>query len=104
MRASAQSSRPVEIKVVELDSVDVEILSSGSDDAVRTCPLELTLTISSTLSDNQGILDSSSVVTYFVCQREFNTCQQIIGNLEIVEHDPSYSLSNCTITVVFPTG
>jgi hypothetical protein len=103
MRASTQSCGAVKIEVVELDSIDVEILSPGRDDSVRTCPSELAVTVSSTLADNEGILDSSFVVTYFVCQREFDTCQQIIGNFEIIENDPSYSLSNSTVTVVFPT-
>jgi hypothetical protein len=103
MRASAQSGRTVEIEVVELDSVNVEILGPGSDNTVWTCPFKLAITIASTLTDNEGILDSSFVVTNFVCQREFDSCQQIIGNLKIVEYDPSYSFSNCTITVIFPT-
>jgi len=38
------------------------------------------------------------------CQREFDTCKQIVSSLEVIESDISNSLSNGTISVILPAS
>jgi hypothetical protein len=102
VRACAKGRSSIKVIVIELDSIDVEILGSWADDSVRTCPVKAAFSVGS-LSDNQGILDSSSAFTYLIGQRELDTCQEVISNLEVFEDYPADSLSNRTISIIFPT-
>lgn len=103
MGAGTEGSSFVPVKVEEADSVDSEVLSSWIDDTVWLGDLESELGVVGS-TDNEGIVDSGSVVSVVVGKRELNTGELVIGDLEVVEADITDFLSNGTVSSVLPTG
>ena len=103
MGAGAKSGCIIPIKIVEVNILDVEVFLSRSDDSMGTHYIKDIVSIVRSTND-QGPVDLRILSDHFSCQREFNTCEDIVGNLHVIEVDISYSLSDGTVSVVFPTN
>lgn len=103
MGAGTEGSSFVPVEVEEADSVDSEVLSSWIDDTVWLGDLESELGVVGS-TDDEGIVDSGGVVSVVVGERELNTGELVIGDLEVVESDITNFLSNRTVSSVLPTG
>lgn len=103
MGAGTEGSSFVPVEVEEADSVDSEVLSSWIDDTVWLGDLESELGVVGS-TDDEGIVDSGGVVSVVVGERELNTSELVIGDLEVVESDITNFLSNRTVSSVLPTG
>lgn len=103
MGTGTEGSSFVPVEIEEADSVDSEVLSSWIDDTVWLGDLESELGVVGS-TDNEGIVDSGGVVSVVIGERELNTCELVIGDLEVVESDITNFLSNRTVSSVLPTG
>lgn len=103
MGAGTEGSSFVPVEVEEADSVDSEVLSSWIDDTVWLGDLESELGVVGS-TDDEGIVDSGGVVSVVVGERELNTGELVIGDLEVVEADITDFLGNGTVSSVLPTG
>lgn len=103
MGTGTEGSSFVPVEIEEADSVDSEVLSSWIDDTVWLGDLESELGVVGS-TDNEGIVDSGGVVSVVVGERELNTGELVIGDLEVVEADITDFLGNGTVSSVLPTG
>lgn len=103
MGTGTEGSSFVPVEIEEADSVDSEVLSSWIDDTVWLGDLESELGVVGS-TDDEGIVDSGGVVSVVVGERELNTGELVIGDLEVVEADITDFLGNGTVSSVLPTG
>ena len=100
MRACTKTSRAVPVEIIKLGALNTEIFRSRRDNSMRGCPVDLVLGIFGS-SDNEATNYLSVAVNYVLSQREFDTSQNVISGLKVVELDGSDTLGDRTVSAIF---
>jgi len=103
VRASSKSGSLVPVEVVEPGSIQQEVLFSWEDYSVRARNVKEVLSVVS-LTNHEGVGNSSLIMLDITIDRELDTCKHIVGCLEVVEPDVGYCLSNGSVSLVFPAN
>jgi hypothetical protein len=103
VRARANQSSGVPIIIKESNSSDQEVVSTWSNDSSGACSIKSAFSVARS-ADDQSVINLSHVVSILGSKREFNTSQDVVSDLEVIEANVTYSFCDGTITAVLPTG
>lgn len=99
VRAVTEGSCRVKVIVIEASTVNGEVLGSWSDDTVWRCRFSLRVRVCS-LSDDNCVDDLCVAVNDVFREREFDTSQNVIGRLELVELNSTNPFSDGTVSSI----
>jgi len=103
MRTGTNSRGFVEVKIVELSTINCEVLGSWSNDSMRRSSVKKWIGILSP-TNNQSISNLSFSILNLINLLVFNTGKNVICDLEVNQPDITNFACDGTISVVLPSG